>query len=69
MLLITQFSGQQVYLNPDQILKVEKTPDTTITLITGKKMVVKESCEEIVDKYIDIKRKIYSCPGGMDING
>jgi flagellar protein FlbD len=38
---------------------VEETPDTVITLTTGTKFVVKESCDEIIDKVIEYKRNIH----------
>ncbi|MGM0608406.1 MAG: flagellar FlbD family protein [Candidatus Muiribacteriota bacterium] len=64
MIKVTEFSGIEYYLNPDCILRVDKHPDTTITLTTGKKVVVKEPPENIVDKYIEVKRKIFSVSGG-----
>ena len=42
------------------IQTVEETPDTVITLTTGAKYVVKESCEEIKKKVLEYKRSIIS---------
>lgn len=64
MLKVTELNGHDYYINPDQIEKIDKNPDTVITLITGKKLVVKETPEYIVDKYIEVKRKIFSIAGG-----
>jgi uncharacterized protein YlzI (FlbEa/FlbD family) len=36
-------------LNPDLIVTVEATPDTTISLTTGTKVLVGESVEAVVD--------------------
>ena len=36
------------HLNPDLIVTVEASPDTTITLTTGRKVVVREDVEAIV---------------------
>ena len=45
-------------INAEIIQTVEATPDTVITLTTGVKYIVKESCEEIRDKVIEYKHKI-----------
>ena len=36
-------------LNPDLILSIEATPDTTVTLTTHTKLIVYERPEEVVD--------------------
>jgi uncharacterized protein YlzI (FlbEa/FlbD family) len=36
-------------LNPDLILSIESTPDTTVTLTTHTKLIVSERPEEVVD--------------------
>ena len=42
MIQATRLNGASIYLNPEIIETVEKTPDTIITLTSGKKYVVKE---------------------------
>ena len=41
--------NNDLYLNPDQVLVVEGTPDTVITLNNGTKFVVSERPEQIAD--------------------
>lgn len=48
MIRVRRLSGEQYYLNPLLIETIEATPDTIITLITGKKLLVKESAQEVV---------------------
>lgn len=38
----------EFHLNPDLILTVEASPDTTISLTTGHKLVVRETVDEVV---------------------
>ena len=40
----------------------EETPDTVITLTNGKKFVVAETVEEIVQKVIEYKQNCFSRP-------
>ena len=43
MIEITKMNGQKVLVNPDLIELVEETPDTVMTLTTGRKIIIKES--------------------------
>jgi flagellar protein FlbD len=53
-------SGDQEFVvNADLIETIEETPDTVITLTTGKKFLVEESMDELVRKVMDYKRAIY----------
>lgn len=40
MILLTALNGREFYLNPELIYRVEEMPDTLITLIDGKTLVV-----------------------------
>lgn len=59
MIDVTRINGTSIVINADIIQVVEETPDTVITLTTGTKYIVKESCEEIKDKVISYKRSIF----------
>jgi len=52
MIQATRLNGSSIYINPELIETIEKTPDTIITLTSGKKYVVKESIEELVKRFI-----------------
>jgi len=58
MIELTKLNGQNFVLNSDLIEFLEKTPDTVISLTTGKKIVVKESVDEILKKVIKYRRFI-----------
>ena len=47
MIEITKLNGVKTLINPDLIEMVESTPDTMITLTTGRKIIVKESRQEV----------------------
>ncbi len=47
MLEVTTLNGTKISVNEDLIEIVEETPDTVITLLTGRKIIVKESRQEI----------------------
>lgn len=58
MIKVTRFNEKEFYVNCDLIEFIEETPDTIITTTTGKKLVVTESVEEIIEKIIEYKIKI-----------
>ena len=60
MIKVTRLNGKDYYINPDLIEFIESTPDTVMTMTTGKKVVVAEDIEEIVCRIIEFKRKIYA---------
>ena len=47
MIEITKLNGTLILINPDLIEIIESTPDTVISLTTGRKIIVKESRQEI----------------------
>lgn len=59
MIEVTKLNGSKMYINADLIEMVEETPDTVVTLTTGKRMVVKEGQEEIRKLIIAYKREFW----------
>jgi len=60
MIRVKKLTGEEYVLNSDLIETIESTPDTVITLTTGKKVVVLDSIENIIQKVIEYKRTIFS---------
>ncbi|MDA3732593.1 flagellar FlbD family protein [Niameybacter massiliensis] len=59
MITLTKLNGANFSLNAELIESIETTPDTVITTQTGKKYVVQESEEIVIQKVITYKRLIY----------
>jgi flagellar protein FlbD len=49
---LTRLNGRPLVVNCDLIKYVESAPDTMLTLVTGEKIVVLESCAEVVARAI-----------------
>lgn len=60
MIELTKLNDVKFSVNPELIEIVETTPDTVITLTTGRKLIVKESRQDIKNLVLSYKRKIYS---------
>lgn len=55
---VTRLNGDEYWLNPHMIETIESTPDTTISLITGKKLVVKEKPEHVIRDIVNYRRRL-----------
>ncbi len=58
MIKVTRLNESALWVNPHLIESLEETPDTVITLTSGKKIIVSESAEEIRDKIIEYRNKL-----------
>lgn len=60
MILVTRINGvEQFYVNEDKIEFMESTPDTVISLDSGKKIVVAESIDEVIRRIAVYKAKLF----------
>jgi len=62
MISVTRFDGSEFIINSDLIEIVEATPDTVITFAHDKKVVVRESPDEIIDRIIQFRHRIFVDP-------
>lgn len=50
MIHLTRLNNRPLVVNADLIKFIENAPDTVITLLTGEKLVVRESLEEVLHR-------------------
>lgn len=60
MIKLTGLNHKEFILNCSNIEKIEEVPETVITLINGNKYLVEESTEEVIDKVIAFKKRIFN---------
>ncbi len=58
MIRLTKLNRSSFVLNCELIETIESTPDTVISTTNGKKYVVAEGIDEVVDKVIQYKSNI-----------
>lgn len=58
MIKLTRTSGKEFVLNSELIVEIQETPDTVISLTNGKKLLVKDSADDIINKVINYRQKI-----------
>ena len=60
MIEVTKINDKKIILNAELIETVEETPDTVVTLVSGKKIIVKESRQEVKNLVISYRKIIFS---------
>lgn len=68
MIAVKRLNGEEIMVNPHLIETIEATPDTVITLINGKRLVVQDLIEDVVDRIIEY-RKIVGKGSFIDQDG
>jgi len=56
MIKVTRLNGSELVINADLIEFVEAIPDTIISLVTGKKIMIKETTDAVVQKVAEFRR-------------
>ena len=60
MIEITKLNDSKMLINTSLIETVEETPDTVITLTSGKKIIVKESRQEVKNLVKLTRKEIFA---------
>ena len=58
MIKLTRLNQHVVAINPDLIMWVEVSPDTTLVLVGGDKIIVRESLDELIARVVEFRRTI-----------
>jgi flagellar protein FlbD len=55
---VTRLNGKEYFINPHQIESIEIQPDTTLMMLSGKAVVIKEGIDELMDRIVEYRRRI-----------
>lgn len=69
MIKVTRLDKSEIYVNPHDIEFMESTPDTIITLLSGKKIIARESAEEVIDRIVKYRARIVAESGNLTSAG
>ena len=58
MIYVTRFDGSVLYINPHQIEFMEETPDMVITMLSGRKVLTKDSYETVLNRIVEYRTRI-----------
>ena len=66
MIQLTRLNNSRLAVNCDLIKYVEQSPDTVITLLSGEKLLVRETTEQVIERVRDFRRSVLSgAPGAL----
>ncbi len=65
MIYVHRLNDVGLWISADQIEFLESTPDTVVSLLSGRKVIVTESVDEVVAKIVAYKRKFYLPPDAL----
>lgn len=60
MIRLTRLNRAPIVLNSDLIEHIDVTPDTVITLTTGQILRVRETAEQVIDRIVGFRRRIFA---------
>jgi flagellar protein FlbD len=58
MIELTRLNDKIFYVNPHQIEYIECNPDTTLVMLSGKRLVVKDDYQSVFKRIVDYRRLI-----------
>jgi flagellar protein FlbD len=58
MIRLTRLNNRPLVVNSELIKFIENAPDTVITLVTGEKIVVLETADEVMNRIVDYRRRL-----------
>ena len=58
MIDLTRLNGHRMVVNCDLIKFAEAIPDTTISLVTGEKLIVLESCDQLIERILIYRSQV-----------
>jgi len=62
MIKLTRLNESEVVVNAEMIEFVEAIPDTILSLVSGKKIMVSESVDEVIERVIVYRRRCNEPP-------
>lgn len=60
MIKLTRIDGREITINADEIESVDSSFDSTVTLKSGKKVIVREGSDEIILKVVSYRKECFS---------
>jgi flagellar protein FlbD len=58
MIEVTRLDGRSYHVNPHQIEYIEANPDTTLVMLSGKRLIVREDYQTILERIVAYRRLI-----------
>lgn len=57
MIRVTRLNNHEIVVNADLVEFLESTPETIISMTTGRKVVIKESIDQVIERIGEYRRR------------
>jgi flagellar protein FlbD len=68
MIKLTRFNHTEIVMNAELIEHIEATPDTVVSSVTGRKLLVLESVDEVIRRVVEYRRQVGPCIPRISVN-
>jgi flagellar protein FlbD len=58
MINVTRLNGSELVVNAELIEFIERTPETVLSMRDGRKVTVKESVEDVLNRIVSFRRSL-----------
>lgn len=58
MIEVTRLDGKGYWVNPHMIESMECNPDLTLTMLSGKKLVLRDDAHDLIERIIAYRKRI-----------
>ena len=58
MIDVLRLDGKKIWVNLHMIESMETTPDLTLTMLSGRKLIIKDSPRDLIKKIIECRKSI-----------
>ncbi len=58
MIEVTRLNGTGYFINPHQIEYIESNPDTTLVMLSGKRLIIQEDYQSLFQRIVDYRKLI-----------
>lgn len=67
MIKVTRINNSEIIINSDLIEFIESSPDTIISLVDGKKIIVKDTPDEVIQKVAKFRRLAFGFDNSREL--
>lgn len=69
MILVHRLRGEPLFVNADLIETVEATPDTVLMLVDGRRILIEETPDVVVDRVVQFRAGLLVAADGLRAPG
>jgi flagellar protein FlbD len=59
MITVSRLDGTEFVVNSELIELIETTPDTVLSLTTGRKLIIREPAADVIDRVVAYRRRTH----------